>query len=61
MEASSLKAELLNSHLNGYAASYGYIGTEQELSSIADYLIASFTGKPVPTLPQSWIDRWSYY
>ena len=59
-EAASLRAVLLNGHLNDYAASYRYIAAQQELSAIADYLIASFTGKPVPTLPQAWIERWSY-
>ncbi|MFH1483102.1 MAG: hypothetical protein ABIG98_02435 [Chloroflexota bacterium] len=48
-------------HLTGYATVYGFIATEPELQLVYDYLLKSFDGKPVPELPQAWIDKWGYY
>jgi mannose-1-phosphate guanylyltransferase len=61
MGADGLYGSVVIAHSEGYPTTYGYIATVDELKAIAEYLIASFDGKPIPDLPQAWIDRWTYY
>ena len=61
MGPEGLRGSVMVIHLTGYATTYGFIATEPELQLVYDYLVAAFDGKPIPELPQAWIDKWGYY
>ncbi len=61
MGPEGLKGSVMVIHLTGYATTYGYIATEAELKLVYEYLVNAFDGKPIPELPQAWIDKWGYY
>jgi len=61
MGPAGLAGSVTREHFDGYPSTYGFIGSVAELQTITDYLLASFDGKPVPDLPQSWIEKWTYY
>jgi len=65
MDVSGLEDTVTHIHLNGFPTNIGYVGTADELKLVYEYLLNAFadaraTGT-VPTLPDSWIAKWSFY
>ncbi|HLE80892.1 MAG TPA: hypothetical protein VJA25_06340 [Dehalococcoidia bacterium] len=46
-------------HLTGFAQVQGL--TKEQADIIFKYLADSFSGKPLPELPESWLAAWTYY
>ena len=61
MGPEGLRGSVMEAHLSGYPTAYGTVATREELQLIYDYLVKSFDGKPIPELPQDWIEKWTYY
>jgi hypothetical protein len=61
MDQVALYANMFDVHLHGYVLAYGVVATEPEMQLIYQYLLDTFVGMPVPDVPQSWIERWTYY
>jgi len=61
MDYTALWANMFEVHLTGYVTAYGVVATEPEMELIFQYLLNTFVGMPVPDVPQSWIERWTYY
>ncbi len=62
MDDVALKANMMEVHLTGYVTAYGVVAPEAEMILIYEYLRDTIMGKPVPdNIPESWIQRWTYY
>ena len=61
MDAAALWGVIMEVHLTGYVQAYGFVGTPAELEATYDYLLEVIAGKPIPDVPQDWIERWTYY
>ena len=61
MDAPALWGNMMEVHLTGNVQAYGYVGTPEELEAVYNYLLDVIVGKPIPDVPQDWIERWTYY